>query len=253
MWISVLSLAREGSIANDRMYQPTTTLHNNKGFWTFDLLQAVLAYNMQIFGLFGLCLLSLYICLSSFYSNDSMHKFHRYILELWQIKYPKSVVRVNSKLSINQIEPKKLPLLHKSVKNEGLRQQGYIWRFFKEFQIAFGWDAHAPLSKIFINTTCFNLSKSHFTKPLPKPETQARWFRSITNAYTIWMVKSLAKSFTQSILARGIMIPDNPVNVYRNVCPKVHPPNVERAKKYWCVLCHHFLDGTAIYRKNSNF
>ena len=67
------------------------------------------------------------------------------------------------------------------------------------------------------------------------------------------MVKSLAKSFTQSILARGIMIPDNPVNVYRNVCPKVHPPNVERAKKYWCVLCHHFLDGTAIYRKNSNF
>ena len=108
MWITVLSLAREGSIANDRMYQPTTTL-NNKGFWTFDLLQAVLAYNMQIFGLFGLCLLSLYICLSSFYSNDSMHKFHRYILELWQIKYPKSVVRVNSKLSINQIEPKKAP------------------------------------------------------------------------------------------------------------------------------------------------
>ena len=101
-----LSLAREGSIANDRMYQPTTTL-NNKGFWTFDLLQAVLAYNMQIFGLFGLCLLSLYICLSSFYSNDSMHKFHRYILQLWQIGYPKSVVWVNSKFSINQIEPEK--------------------------------------------------------------------------------------------------------------------------------------------------
>ena len=114
MWISVLSLARKGSIANDRMYQPTTTL-NNKGFWTFDLLQAVLAYNMQIFGLFGLCLLSLYICLSSFYSNDSMHKFHRYILQLWQIGYPKSVVWVNSKFSINQIELEKAPLFHKSV------------------------------------------------------------------------------------------------------------------------------------------
>ena len=59
--------------------------------------------------------------------------------------------------------------------------------------------------------------------------------RTVTNTYTIWMVKSLAKSFTQLVLARGIMIPDNPVNVYRNVCPKVHPPNVECAKKYWCL------------------
>ena len=50
----------KGNIANDRTYQPTTT-PNNKGFWTFDLLQAVLAYNMQIFGLFGLCSLFTYV------------------------------------------------------------------------------------------------------------------------------------------------------------------------------------------------
>ena len=92
----------------------------------------------NIWPFWSLLALYLYICLSSFYSNDSMHKFHRYILQLWQIGYPKSVVWVNSKFSINRIEPeKKLSLFHKSV----------------------------------FTNTCFNLPKSHFTKPLSKPET----------------------------------------------------------------------------------
>ena len=69
----------------------------------------------NIWPFWSLLALSLYICLSSFYSNDSMHKFHRYILQLWQIGYPKSVVWVNSKFSINQIELEKAPLFHKSV------------------------------------------------------------------------------------------------------------------------------------------